>query len=781
MNLKARLKELGGAVLIAVLLGCSMSLSLLDALAISFEIWQVILTCAIVAIICAAVLLNRYTALGAALCTGGGIAIMAVKEVGAVGMLRETLVALLTVISGGDGSLNEHAIVLTVAISLLLTLASFLLTRLNGGVYPALLMFLFAMLGSWFIEKRLIPVYMFPGLVALATLYARANREGISFMRAIPAALIAALLAIALTPAGRVTWKPLENAAQKVQELFNDYFMFSDPRTVYSVSSDGFQPQGETLGGPATPRNADVMEVQTDRVLYMRGSVRRTYTGYSWVDNAINNRYLYLDPTRQSLRDKVFDIDLIGAMDGALVETNVSVTMLNEGTSTLFVPHRLKSLSAPLDLAAYYNDSGEVFITRGVEYGDSYAFTAYSVEAEDERLAALTEAVSEGSDPDYQSVLNAYMNLPSTLEDGVYWLTQSVIADAQTPYEKAVAIRDYLTSGEYSYRLDVETPPSGRDFVSYFLLDAKEGYCTYYASAMAVMARLAGLPSRYVEGYLVEPDSSGKTLVTGNNAHAWVEIYFEGIGWITFDATSGNESRRNQSGDHTPSDVTPTPTVTPAPTPTPTPQTDDNGSPNEGETPAPSADNSSNPTESSTEELEATPTPNPNGTSPEPSEEPESAESDSSRKNAGWWKTALTILLSLLVILALAWLVLRRWRMTDPDYQAKRQEDDGIRLMVWYRATLTLFGRGGFAPEGGETPEQFAARVIGAKAAPESFMALARAVTAQQYARNCADARAVEQARNAYREMMERMSKKAVIEWHVYRMLHGVGDHRQIP
>lgn len=779
MNLKVRLKELGGAAMIAVLLGCSMSLNLLDALAISFSVWQAVLTGCATAVVCAAVLMNRFTALGAALCVGGGMAVLAVKNVGVVQMLRDTLISLLALISGGEGSLNEHAVVLMIVITLVLTLSAFMLTRLNGGVYPALLMFMFVIMGGWLIEKRLTPAYIVPGLVALAVLYARANREGMSFAKAVPAALIAALLAVTLMPEGQVTWKPLEDAAKKVQELFNDYFMFTDPRTVYSVSSDGYQPKGEELGGPATPRDADVMRVKTDRLLFMRGSVRRTYTGYSWVDNAINNRYLYLDPTRQSLREKVFDLDLNDALTGALSETDVSVTMLNEGTSTLFVPHRLKSLSVPLDLVAYYNDSGEVFITRGVEYGDSYSFAAYSLDAEDEQMAALTAAVLPGSDPDYQSAMDAYMNLPATLDADVYWLTQRVIENARTPYEKAVAIRNHLTSGEYQYRMDMEMPPSGRDFVSYFLLDAKEGYCTYYASAMAVMARLAGLPSRYIEGYLVQPDPSGETLVTGDNAHAWVEIYFEGVGWITFDATPGDEpgeGNSNNNNRHNPPESTPSPTPTAAPTPTPDP-----GSVPPEETPTPQPDATPEPSDQPQGEPDVTPTPDPgSAATPEPSGQPGSSENDQKRNNS-WWKIFIAILLILLILLLLAWLIMRRWRSTDPAYVADSQDNNDTGLLVWYRAILTLLSRGGFVPEGGETPEQFADRAVKAGAAPEAFAVLTRAVTAQQYANGKTGEKALEQAQEVYEEMLEKLPKKALISWQMYRIMHGTGDYRQIP
>ena len=782
-NRLSRLKELGGAALIAMLLGSSMSLTVLDALAVTFRPWAAALISALTALVCAAVLLSKWTALISAVCVGGGLAAVIVRQGSLLKMLKETVVSLLKILIGGEGSLNEHAAVLLVAITIFFALIAFLMTRLTGGVYPAMLLYMFVMMGSWFLEERLVPLYAIPGLVALAVLYARAHRESSGYMKALPAALLAAVLAVTLLPAGEVTWAPLADAADKVRELFTDYFMFTDPRTVYSVSSDGYQPLGETLGGPAAPRDAEIMTVKTDRLLLMRGSVRRTYTGHSWVDNSFNSRYLFIDPTRQSLRDSVFDVDLSEALEGLVTEVECEVKMLNPGTSTLFVPHRLKSLSMPLDLVAYYNDSGEVFITRGIEYGDHYAFTAQIVSAGHEEINALVASSKNSFDPDYLSAQDSYMNLPAGLDNDVYWLTKELIADARTPYEKALAIQRHLLGEEYTYRLDVELPPADRDFVSYFLLDSKEGYCTYYASAMAVMARLAGLPSRYVEGYLVPAEPDGETLVTGENAHAWVEIYFEGIGWLPFDATPGEHSDSGDQSD-TPPDHEPTPEPTPSSTPTPTPSpspTPDRGDADDNDlthddataTPAPTPENEAD------DGAETTPTPEP---ATIPSEQPEApADEDEQKGGIPGWIWLLIVVMILLVLLLIATLVIARWRATDPRVLSARQKSDKLRLMLWYRTVLTLLMHCGFIPLGGETPERFAERLVKINAAPVQLIDLARAVERQQYSRGAADPAAVKLAREVYERLIMQMKPAARMRWQIYRLTHGLGNYHQIP
>jgi hypothetical protein len=146
-----------------------------------------------------------------------------------------------------------------------------------------------------------------------------------------------------------------------------------------------------------------------------------------------------------------------------------------------------------------------------------------------------------------------------------------VTAGYETPLEKALAIRNYLRDN-FTYSLEVPDIPAESDFVEFFL-ESKTGYCTYFASAMCMMSRASGIPARFVEGFYVDvPDgeTSGPStvIVTGNSAHAWCEIYIDGIGWIPIDSTPGG------SGSNIP-EITPTPapTVTPTNSPSPTPET----------------------------------------------------------------------------------------------------------------------------------------------------------------------------------------------------------------
>lgn len=91
----------------------------------------------------------------------------------------------------------------------------------------------------------------------------------------------------------------------------------------------------------------------------------------------------------------------------------------------------------------------------------------------------------------------------------------------------------------FAYTLTPGVPPQNQDFVDYFMFTGKEGYCAYFASALCILTRAAGIPARYVEGFVMPqtPDKNGYYHVTNQYAHAWVEVYLEGVGWITFEPT----------------------------------------------------------------------------------------------------------------------------------------------------------------------------------------------------------------------------------------------------
>jgi hypothetical protein len=163
-----------------------------------------------------------------------------------------------------------------------------------------------------------------------------------------------------------------------------------------------------------------------------------------------------------------------------------------------------------------------------------------------ERAVSLYEADSDISTPSPEQLRGAgdylppfaliYLQLPG-LDPRIPQLAAQVAGSASNSYDKAVALEQYLKT-HYGYTLQLPTSPVA-DPLANFLFERKQGHCEYFASSMAIMLRTLRIPARVVNGFVSDEfnDLTGNYVVRARNAHAWVEAYFPGYGWITFDPT----------------------------------------------------------------------------------------------------------------------------------------------------------------------------------------------------------------------------------------------------
>ncbi|MGC1188911.1 MAG: DUF3488 and transglutaminase-like domain-containing protein, partial [Candidatus Acidiferrales bacterium] len=142
-----------------------------------------------------------------------------------------------------------------------------------------------------------------------------------------------------------------------------------------------------------------------------------------------------------------------------------------------------------------------------------------------------------------------YLQLPA-LDPRIPALALEITAHSASPYDKAAAIEAFLRT-HYGYTLDLSGPPPA-DPLAYFLFEKRAGHCEYFASAMTVMVRSLGIPARYINGFLPgefnQVDS--EYVIRASDAHSWVEVYFPGYGWITFDPTPPSEEPAMSFGSH---------------------------------------------------------------------------------------------------------------------------------------------------------------------------------------------------------------------------------------
>lgn len=566
-----------------------------------------------------------------------------------------------------------------------------------AGFIPAMILVVTVLFGLWSLGKHGFIWYAAPALAGLLLLVSQSSHEKSNLFQVLPMALLLVALGLWIAPGENTVIQPLHEAAMNLKQTITDYLFFTEPRDVFTLGSYGYYPMGSgKLGGEAEPAQYPVMTVKTSQKTLLRGVTKDEYTGRSWRDTSSGRRYLYVNPRWASLRRSVFLEDMpeetLLKATTLLDQKAISIQVQNEAASTVFTPVALRSVSAYGSMVPYFNEASELFITRNLAAGDRYTVFAPIIEGGDSTLGALI-AAAPGNDPYYSQIVQEYTGLPGHMEAKVYQDMEDMIASASTPYEQACAIQRHLQR-YYRYTLSPVEPPENQDFVTYFLYVGKEGYCTYFASAMTVLCRMAGLPARYVEGFLAQPGEDGFAYVTGKDAHAWTEVYFEGFGWVPFDPTPSQ-----QDLDRQPPESEPEPTPTPTPTPEPPP---------EGDQPTPSPEN------------------------PEESQEPQEEEQPEDEPEQDPPSPALWIWL---LLLAAVVGVCCRVCLRMPDRMAKKETTVQGKLFVYGSACYTLMKLTGRVPRSGETPLRFARRMDRQKAFPVPILPLWRMLILSNYSR----------------------------------------------
>ena len=170
--------------------------------------------------------------------------------------------------------------------------------------------------------------------------------------------------------------------------------------------------------------------------------------------------------------------------------------------------------------------------------GQTYSVTSLTITPTAQQMRQMSTVIGPSLSP--------FVTLPADVPQSIVDTARDVTASAQTDYDKALALQDFLRNGDFRYS---ETAPVADDYdgnglsVVAEFLERKAGYCVHFASAMAVMARTIDLPSRIAVGYApgrVTGVEDGDTVYanTSDDLHAWTELFFEGAGWVRFDPTT---------------------------------------------------------------------------------------------------------------------------------------------------------------------------------------------------------------------------------------------------
>jgi len=286
-------------------------------------------------------------------------------------------------------------------------------------------------------------------------------------------------------------------------------------------------------GGRAHLSKDVVMTVRSPRPALWRGQVFDTYDGQSWY-----TPQTAITPVRRG-SDGGYYLVNGDIPPGSLMEQIFALTRMN--SPIMYAAAR--PAFAYISDWAFGDDrrrnivrqaSGTIQVIPYLPAGSSYRVVSIvpDFSAQQLRTAGTTY-------PSQQFIERYIKQVPLSVEGAIAELVAEVTVNAQTPYDKVVQIKDFLER-EYLYSESPPLTPPGTDSTVHFLKTSKLGDCRQFATAMAIMCRMAGVPARVATGYATgEYDpGQGLYLVRGEDAHAWTEVYFPGYGWVPFDVSA---------------------------------------------------------------------------------------------------------------------------------------------------------------------------------------------------------------------------------------------------
>lgn len=353
------------------------------------------------------------------------------------------------------------------------------------------------------------------------------------------AVIVTAVLAIGAARLGGSFNEPYEGAGLTLTDLaerisgIGEHVRDAAEDALPAARMTGYSPVMGELGGPLSMSDEVFFTAKSPIPTYWRGEAYSLYDGRKWdQDRAIRTTARLTE----SLKEK------LPFWERSEGRTLVQTLQFEE-------PSQVKPLLAggiisrvsDVQTAGGKREPGlsvERLSETVAMQGDA-ALSRYTVESLYIRPDMQSLRATAGEDPTYMKEL--YLQLPDSLPGRVRDLAKTVTSGASNRYEMVKAIESYLERN-YTYTLQTAIPPEGSDFADQFLFESREGYCAHFATAMTVMLRSEGIPARYVTGFAPGEPVEGKKhtyRIAEKNAHAWVEVFFPGTGWVMFDPTPG--------------------------------------------------------------------------------------------------------------------------------------------------------------------------------------------------------------------------------------------------
>ncbi len=283
-------------------------------------------------------------------------------------------------------------------------------------------------------------------------------------------------------------------------------------------------------------RDEELLRIQSSEPLFWRGGTLDHFDGVRWSST--------VEPDEDDGEEVSPEVETSSVVQ--------KVRVLKAETNLLFGGYQIQSVSVP---DAKARSDGSWSSARPLAEDSSYRVIS--------QIPQPTTAQLQSAGTSYPGVVEEkFLQLPADRPEVLRETAEKIRADyaPETPYETARAIERYLISdGGFTYNLNVDYGRGDRALEE-FLGDGRQGFCTQFATSMALISRELGVPSRVVYGATTgKEDEPDEYVVSGYNMHTWVEVYFPGVGWYPFDPTPGfpvpSTMQANASRPHLPDDL----------------------------------------------------------------------------------------------------------------------------------------------------------------------------------------------------------------------------------
>ena len=301
-----------------------------------------------------------------------------------------------------------------------------------------------------------------------------------------------------------------------------------------SINKVGYDEDDTKLGGTIQSDSSVVFYNTANSSHYWKIESKDVYTGKGWVSYP-GESLTY--PNGEEWTE--FENQEASTLSTNEFEANVSVIEDNH-----HIPYPADSFLKKVDATgvnAFRYDTSTLKITPVTDF---QSVEKYTIMYERPRydIAELRKVNTPDANMDELMTKNTY--LPDQVPDRVRDLAMELTENEANWYDKVKAVEMYFNRSEFVYsKENIPYPSENQDYVDQFLFETKIGYCDNFSTSMVVLLRAAGIPARWTKGYnegertIYQGESVYK--VTNNNAHSWVEVYFSGIGWVSFEPTKG--------------------------------------------------------------------------------------------------------------------------------------------------------------------------------------------------------------------------------------------------